>query len=66
MADTFEQQGKAFWQWLLDNSATLSDGIAFHDYSAENAGRGVIATRDIHVSGEDAKKRVRLEHFLQR
>ncbi|ORY98597.1 hypothetical protein BCR43DRAFT_487807 [Syncephalastrum racemosum] len=47
MTDTFDQQGKAFWQWLLDNGATLSDGIAFHDYSAENAGRGVIATRDI-------------------
>ncbi|KAI8150416.1 hypothetical protein BJV82DRAFT_587127 [Fennellomyces sp. T-0311] len=45
----FEEQGQAFWQWLEKNGATLSDGIAFKDYrTSEDAGRGVVATRDIN------------------
>ncbi|KAI9322702.1 hypothetical protein BX666DRAFT_1849298 [Dichotomocladium elegans] len=51
MAD-FEQKGQVFWKWLEDNKATLSNGIAFHDFRSEGAGRGVVATRDIE-EGED-------------
>ena len=47
----FEEKGQAFLQWLEKNGASISDGIAFKDYSeSENAGRGVVATRDIKVS----------------
>ncbi|PHZ17134.1 RuBisCO-cytochrome methylase [Rhizopus microsporus ATCC 52813] len=44
---TFEEKGKAFWDWLVANGATISDKIAFKDYRSENSGRGVIATQDI-------------------
>jgi SET domain-containing protein 6 len=50
MASTFEKAGSDFWQWLIDNKAAVSDGIAFKDYSAENAGRGVVASRSIKVT----------------
>ncbi|KAG0174351.1 hypothetical protein DFQ28_006666 [Apophysomyces sp. BC1034] len=47
MTDTaFKEKGDAFWSWLEQNGATLSDGIEFKDYSNENAGRGVVATKD--------------------
>ncbi|KAF7732051.1 hypothetical protein EC973_007156 [Apophysomyces ossiformis] len=47
MADTaFKERGDAFWQWLQKNGASLSDGLAFKDYSDENAGRGVVAMKD--------------------
>lgn len=50
MTDDFEEKGNLFLQWLKDNGATLSDGIAFKDYRAsEDAGRGVVATRQIQV-----------------
>ncbi|KAI8376131.1 uncharacterized protein BYT42DRAFT_573524 [Radiomyces spectabilis] len=47
MVETFEAQGKAFWEWLETNGATLSPAIAFKDYRDENAGRGVVAVKDI-------------------
>lgn len=46
----FEAKGQKFWQWLETNGAVLSDGIAFKDYrESDDAGRGVVATRDIKV-----------------
>lgn len=46
----FEESGQKFWQWLEANGAMLSEAIAFKDYRAsEDAGRGVVATRDIKV-----------------
>ncbi|KAI7904047.1 uncharacterized protein BX663DRAFT_432767 [Cokeromyces recurvatus] len=43
----FEEKGNAFLNWLKDNGTTLSESIAFKDYRSENAGRGVVATKDI-------------------
>lgn len=39
---------KAFWKWLIDNGTLISPKIAIHNYSDINAGRGIIATLDIH------------------
>ncbi|KAI9472171.1 MAG: hypothetical protein EXX96DRAFT_583114 [Benjaminiella poitrasii] len=46
MAD-FEEKGDVFLKWLKNNGTTLSESIALKDYRSENAGRGVIATKDI-------------------
>ncbi|KAI8977011.1 hypothetical protein BDF20DRAFT_872393 [Mycotypha africana] len=43
----FDNNGRAFLDWLINNGASISDSIAFKDYSSENAGRGVVATKDI-------------------
>ncbi|KAI9259641.1 hypothetical protein BDA99DRAFT_440228 [Phascolomyces articulosus] len=59
---SFEEQGSTFWQWLEKNGATLSDGIRFHDYrESDDAGRGVIATRDL---GEDEVLFILPRHIL--
>ncbi|KAI8333453.1 hypothetical protein BC941DRAFT_357981 [Chlamydoabsidia padenii] len=52
MQTKFDKLGSDFWQWLIDNKAVVSDAIAFKDYSAENAGRGVVATRSIKEGEE--------------
>ena len=50
----FEQANTAFLAWLAANGATVSKSIALQDYSAEGAGRGVIAVADINVNHERA------------
>jgi SET domain-containing protein 6 len=49
MTTSFEETGKAFWQWLENNGATLSKDIKIKDYRSEGAGRGIVATKDIKV-----------------
>lgn len=48
----FEQVNTAFLAWLAANGATVSKSIALQDYSAESAGRGVVAVADINVNHE--------------
>ncbi|KAG0379053.1 hypothetical protein BGX24_001857 [Mortierella sp. AD032] len=48
----FEQVNTAFLAWLAANGATVSKSIALQDYSAEGAGRGVVAVADINSDEE--------------
>lgn len=48
----FEQVNTAFLAWLAANGATVSKSIALQDYSAESAGRGVVAVADINKDEE--------------
>ncbi|KAK3818907.1 MAG: hypothetical protein J3Q66DRAFT_281983 [Benniella sp.] len=48
----FEQINTVFLDWLKANGATVSTSIALQDYSAESAGRGVVATADINKDDE--------------
>lgn len=44
---SFGERADAFLVWLLENGATVTDGVRVHDYSSIGMGTGVIATRDI-------------------
>ncbi|KAI8353080.1 hypothetical protein B0O80DRAFT_387401 [Mortierella sp. GBAus27b] len=48
----FDQVNITFLSWLQANGATVSTSIAFQDYAAEGAGRGVIASADINKGDE--------------
>ncbi|KAF9097387.1 hypothetical protein BGX29_008096 [Mortierella sp. GBA35] len=48
----FDQVNTAFLAWLEANGATVSKSIALQDYSAEGAGRGVVAVADINKDEE--------------
>lgn len=46
----FDSVNATFLEWLAANGATVSKDISLQDYSAEGAGRGVVAVADINVS----------------
>ncbi|KAF9579029.1 hypothetical protein BGW38_004892 [Lunasporangiospora selenospora] len=46
----FESVNTAFITWLKENGASISPAIALKDYSADGAGRGVIALDNIATS----------------
>ncbi|KAG0196630.1 hypothetical protein BGX28_009911 [Mortierella sp. GBA30] len=48
----FDQVNSAFLAWLETNGATVSKSISIQDYSAEGAGRGVVAVADINKDEE--------------
>ncbi|CAM0143114.1 Ribosomal lysine N-methyltransferase 4 [Umbelopsis sp. WA50703] len=43
----FDKASDTFVLWLRDNDATVSDSIAIKDFRSQNAGRGVVAVKDI-------------------
>jgi SET domain-containing protein 6 len=45
----FEQASNKFIEWLKANKAFISNDIEIKDYRMENAGRGVVATKEIKV-----------------
>ncbi|KAF9956780.1 hypothetical protein BGZ72_002466 [Mortierella alpina] len=49
---TFDQINSTFLAWLEANGATVSKSISLQDYSAEGAGRGVVAVADINKDEE--------------
>jgi hypothetical protein len=51
---SFDETNAAFLQWLKDHGAFISDKIAISDYSAQECGRGVIATQDIEVHNHES------------
>ncbi|KAI9188814.1 Ribosomal lysine N-methyltransferase 4 [Blastocladiella emersonii ATCC 22665] len=46
-ATDFDARNAAFLAFLRAEGAAVSDAVAIRDYSAEHAGRGVAATRDV-------------------
>ncbi|KAG0358129.1 hypothetical protein BG005_002723 [Podila minutissima] len=48
----FDSVNATFLQWLAANGATVSKDISLQDYSAEGAGRGVVAVADINKDHE--------------
>ncbi|KAG0092369.1 hypothetical protein BGZ93_009264 [Podila epicladia] len=48
----FDSVNATFLEWLAANGATVSKDISLQDYSAEGAGRGVIAVADINKDQE--------------
>jgi SET domain-containing protein 6 len=54
----FEQINTAFLDWLKANGTTVSTSIALQDYSAESAGRGVVAIADINVRSTQSSSRM--------
>ncbi|CAO3563871.1 unnamed protein product [Mortierella alpina] len=49
---SFDQVNSTFLAWLEANGATVSKSITLQDYSAEGAGRGVVAVADINKDEE--------------
>ncbi|KAF9981961.1 hypothetical protein BGZ75_006678 [Mortierella antarctica] len=49
---SFDQVNSTFLTWLEANGATVSKSISLQDYSAEGAGRGVVAVADINKDEE--------------
>ncbi|KAG0340226.1 hypothetical protein BG000_000391 [Podila horticola] len=48
----FDSVNATFLEWLAANGATVSKDISLQDYSAEGAGRGVVAVADINNDHE--------------
>ncbi|KAF9929839.1 hypothetical protein FBU30_001152 [Linnemannia zychae] len=48
----FDKVNTTFLEWLAANGATVSKSIALQDYSADGAGRGVVAVADINKDEE--------------
>lgn len=46
----FDHASDTFVTWLKANDATVADSIAIKDFRSQNAGRGVVAVKDIKVS----------------
>ncbi|KAF9289821.1 hypothetical protein BGZ68_008544 [Mortierella alpina] len=49
---SFDQVNSTFLAWLEAHGATVSKSISLQDYSAEGAGRGVVAVADINKDEE--------------
>ncbi|KAJ2964450.1 hypothetical protein NQZ79_g637 [Umbelopsis isabellina] len=43
----FDKASDTFVTWLKENGATVADSIAIKDFRSQNAGRGVVAVKDI-------------------
>jgi hypothetical protein len=60
----FDKASDTFVLWLRDNDATVSDSIAIKDFRSQNAGRGVVAVKDIKVcynTTRTAKKKKKIQ-----